>query len=189
MLLWVILREEKTLEAFPSPDLHSTDLHWKTIRKLLQVSGVAERYLCIRAKATLCRVACHNLDSSDTQPNYCSPAASAGVTASGCPLAWILLATSKKQKDNGTVHFKAANEFSGVDVMLLSCPSSVWGWWAWVVPPWGEQKSNTVIGWAIWLYNWMQNKDYLEHSKQALFVCEMRTKSHPYVSIVNVHKL
>lgn len=136
-LFW---EKRRLLKAFPSSDLHSTDLHWKAIRKLLQVIGVAERLLYMRANATLCRLACHNLDSSDTQSNYCSPAASAGVTASGCPLAWILLATSKKQKDNGTVHFKAANEFSGVDVMLLSCPSSVWSWWAWVVLLWGSKR-------------------------------------------------
>lgn len=56
------------------------------------------------------------------QSNYRSPATSSGVIASGCPLAWILLATSKKQRDDDTVLPRAANEFSGVDHMLLSCP-------------------------------------------------------------------
>lgn len=74
------------------------------------------------AKTTLCRVACYNLDLSDTQSNYCSPATSSGVIASGRPIAWILLATSKKQRDDDAVLLGAANEFSGVDRMLHSCP-------------------------------------------------------------------
>lgn len=61
-------------------------------------------------------MACPNLDLSDTQSNYCSTAASGGVIASGRPLAWISLATSKKPRDDGTVQFGAANEFSGVDL-------------------------------------------------------------------------
>lgn len=69
-----------------------------------------------------CWIAHHNLDLSDMQSNYHSPATSCGVIASGCPPAWILLATSKKQRDNDTVLSRAANEFSGVDHMLLSCP-------------------------------------------------------------------
>lgn len=68
----------------------------------------------------------HNRYFSDSQSNYCCPAASDDVIASGSPWAWMSLVTSKKQRDDGRVPFRAANEFCGVDLSPLSADMVIW---------------------------------------------------------------